>query len=131
MPKLIVVTPRGELINEDFDIITVKGEQGEIGILNNRLPIIMQISDGFVKATRDKKVKFIAITRGVLDNNDKSIVTVASEEAALGTTYDDALANLNQFKSELKLKNKQKNVDFTKAEKDLAKSIRDSKASEV
>ena len=68
MVKLIVVTPKGELINEDFQIVVAKGDQGEIGILENRLPIIVKISDGYVRAESDKKTVYVYVISGILDN---------------------------------------------------------------
>ena len=50
MVKLNLVTPKQELINDDFDIIVAKGDLGEVGILENRTQIIIKITDGYVKA---------------------------------------------------------------------------------
>jgi F0F1-type ATP synthase epsilon subunit len=52
MVKLIVVTPKGELVNDDFNIVVAKSDQGEVGILQNRLPIILKITDGFVRGEK-------------------------------------------------------------------------------
>jgi len=130
MLKLIIVTPKGEVINEEFDGITANGDQGEIGILENRLPIIIRISDGFVKAYKEKKTVFACINHGILDN-DHNVVTIVCNEACLGETLEEAKANLDKQRELIKSQNKQHNVDFATAEKDLAKAIKESKASEA
>ncbi len=130
MVKLIVVTPQGELVNEDFDSIIAKGDQGEVGILEDRLPIILRITDGYVKADKEKTSICVAISNGILDNND-SVVTVVSEEACLGNNYEEAKEKLEARRKEILSSNKKKKIDFVQAEKDLAKSIKDSKPSQI
>ena len=75
MVKLILVTPKQELINDDFDIIIAKGDLGEVGILENRTPIIIKITDGYVKAENDKGIIFAAVSNGILDNSN-SVVSI-------------------------------------------------------
>jgi F-type H+-transporting ATPase subunit epsilon len=130
MVKLIVVTPKGELINEDFQIVVAKGDQGEIGILENRLPIIVKISDGYVRAESDKKTVYVYVISGILDNVN-STVTIVAEEATLGDSIENAKANLMQRREDVKAYNRKTKIDSVQAEKDLAKHIKESKASQV
>lgn len=130
MVKLIVVTPKGEIINEDFDIVVAKSDQGEVGILQNRLPIILKITDGYVRAEKDKKTACVAISKGVLDNVN-SVVTVVAEEAALGESVEEAQTNLQDNRKKISMSNKINKIDLVNAEKELAKSIKESKASQA
>ncbi len=130
MVKLIVVTPKGELINDTYEMVVAKGDLGEVGILEDRLPIILRITNGFVKGVNDKKTIFAAISNGILDNSN-NVVTVVSEEAQLGDTYEDAYNLLIQTRENIKNSNRNKKIDFVEAEKELAKAIKDSKASQA
>lgn len=130
MVKLIVVTPKGELINDDFNIVVAKSDQGEVGILQNRLPIILKITDGFVRGEKEKETVCFAISKGVLDNVNNT-VTVVAEEACLGETVEEAKNNLQNQRDSLKLNNKLTKIDLMKAEKDLLQNIKESKASQV
>lgn len=130
MVKLIVVTPKGEIINDDFDIVVAKSDQGEVGILQNRLPIILKITDGYVRAEKDKKTVCVAVSKGVLDNVN-SVVTVVAEEASLGESVEEAKANLDENRKKISMSNKVNKIDLVNAEKELAKSIKESKASQV
>ena len=130
MVKLILVSPKGKLIDDSFEIVVAKGDLGEVGILENRTPIIIKITDGYVKATNDKETIYAAISNGILDNSN-SIITVVSEEASLGKTYEEAKNALNEAREKQKLANRAKKIDFVEAEKELAKAIKDAKASKL
>ncbi len=130
MVKLIIVTPKQELINDDFDIIIAKGDLGEVGILENRTPIIIKITDGYVKAENNKGIIFAAISNGILDNSN-NIVTVVAEEACIAPSYEEAKEKLEKIREEIRNSNKAKKIDFVEAEKELAKAIKESKASNI
>ena len=130
MVKLNLVTPKQELINDDFDIIVAKGDLGEVGILENRTPIIIKITDGYVKAGNDKGIIFAAVSNGILDNSN-SIVTVVAEEACTAATYEEAKEKLEKAREEIRNSNKAKKIDFVEAEKELAKAIKETKASKI
>ena len=130
MVKLILVTPKQELINDYFDIVVAKGDLGEVGILENRTPIIIKITDGYVKAENDKGIIFAAVSNGILDNSE-NVVTVVAEEACLGSTYEEAKDKLEKAREEIRNSNKAKKIDFVEAEKELAKAIKETKASHI
>ena len=130
MVKLILVTPKQELINDEFDMIVAKGDLGEVGILENRTPIIIKITDGYVKGESDKNTIYAAVSNGILDNSN-SVVTVVAEEACIGSTYEEAKEKLEKAREEIRNSNKTKKIDFVEAEKELAKAIKETKASQI
>ena len=69
MIKIIVATPKGELINKEVDSIVASGDTGQVGILTNRLPLLMKITRGFVKVN-DNEVQYVGIVNGVIDFKD-------------------------------------------------------------
>lgn len=130
MVKLVLVSPKNELINGEFDFVLAKGDLGEVGILENRSPIIIKITDGYIKATANDKNIFAVISNGILDNCD-SVVNVVAEEACLGDTLEEAKEKLEKMREEQKNSNRVKKIDFVEAEKELAKAIKESKASHI
>ena len=130
MVKLVLVSPKNELINGEFDFVLAKGDLGEVGILENRSPIIIKITDGYIKATSNDKNIFAVISNGILDNCD-SVVNVVAEEACLGDTLEEAKEKLEKMREEQKNSNRVKKIDFVEAEKELAKAIKESKASKI
>lgn len=133
MIKIIIATPKGELINQTVDSIVVNGDNGQLGILTNRLPVITKISNGFIKINYSEvnnDIKYASIINGVIDFQD-NVAMVVSQDAAIASTYEEAIGIINKRKEEIAKLNKQKNVDFVEAEKELFKNIKESKAAHI
>ncbi|MCI5939408.1 MAG: hypothetical protein SOU07_05990 [Bacilli bacterium] len=129
MIKIIIATPKGELINEDVDSIVVDGDNGQLGILTNRLPVITKISNGYIKIN-SSSVRFASIVNGVIDFQD-NVAMVISQDAAISNSYEEAKEIIRKRNEEINKANKQKNVDFVEAEKELFKNIKESKAGHI
>lgn len=129
MIKIIVATPKGELLNKDVESIVVSGDTGQIGILTNRIPLLTKITKGFVKVNSND-IEYVGILNGVIDFKD-NIATVIAQTAAIGTTEEDAFLKIKQNLDEIKRSNKQKTVDFVEAEKELMRNIKEMKAAHL
>ena len=55
MIKIIVATPKGELINKEVDSIVASGDTGQVGILTNRLPLLMKIASSNIGSISEIK----------------------------------------------------------------------------
>ena len=113
MIQIIVATPKGELLNKEVDSIVASGDTGQVGILTNRLPLLMKITKGFVKVNSDETL-YVGIVNGVIDFKD-NIATVIAQTAAIGTSEENAFEIIEKNDLLIKQSNKQKNVDFFKA----------------
>ena len=69
MIKIIVATPKGELLNKDVESIVISGDTGQLGVLQNRLPLLTKITKGFVKVNSND-VQYVGIVNGVIDFKD-------------------------------------------------------------
>ena len=125
--KIIVSTHQGQLYNEDVDYIVVHNQDGEFAIMKNCLPIISIISLGYIKLVRDKMEYYVVVINGVLEYND-NLINVLAGEAHIGETSESALTHLNAVRKERLEENKRKNVVNTEMERDLAESIKKSRA---
>ena len=101
MIKIIVATPKGELLNKDVDSIVASGDTGQVGILTNRLPLLMKITKGFVKVNSNE-TQYVGIVNGVIDFQD-NIATVIAQTAAIGTSEEDAFRIIEE--NDLLIKN--------------------------
>ena len=123
-----VVTPQGELYNENLDYVVVSSKMnGEFAIMKDHIPIISSVDIGYVKMVRDTKELYTVIINGVVEHNN-NIINVIAQEAHVGLSKDSALKHLNTVREERIRENKRRNVDFAKAERELKKSIKDAKA---
>lgn len=126
--KISVVTPHGELYNENIDYVVVSSKMnGEFAIMKDHIPIISSIDVGYVKMVRDDKELYTVIINGVVEHND-NIINVIAQEAHVGLSKDSALDHLNTVREERIKENKRRNVDFAKAERELKKNVKDAKA---
>lgn len=129
MIKVIVATPKGELLNKDVESIVISGDTGQLGVLQNRLPLLTKITKGFVKVN-DNNVIYVGIVNGVVDFKD-NVATVIAQHAAIGETEEAAHQAIEDNLNSIIKANKQKNVDFVEAEKELIKNIKDMKAAHI
>lgn len=129
--KISVVTPHGELYNENIDYVVVSSKMnGEFAIMTDHIPIISSIDIGYVKMVRDDKELFTVIINGVVEHSN-NIVNVIAQEAHVGLSKDSALDHLNTVREERIKENKRRNVDFAKAERELKKNVKDAQAGKL
>jgi len=129
--KISVVTPHGELYNEDIDYVVVSSKMnGEFAIMKDHIPIISSIDIGYVKMVRGEKELFTVVINGVVEHSE-NIINVIAQEAHVGLSKDSALDHLNTVREERLAENKRRNVDFAKAERELKKNLKEAKAGKV
>ncbi|RWX43470.1 F-type H+-transporting ATPase subunit epsilon [Candidatus Electrothrix aarhusensis] len=84
---LEVVTPHGQIVNEDVDIVTAPGVEGEFGVLAHHAPFLSAIKTGTLVFKQDKREKFLMVSSGFAEvSNNK--VTVLVETAEFGHDID-------------------------------------------
>jgi len=126
--KVFVVTPQGELYNEDVDYVVVTSKMnGEFAIMNGHIPIISTIDTGYVKMIKGEQQLFTVILNGVVEHQ-KNIINIIAQEAHVGLSKDSAMDHLNTVRHDRLEENKRRNVDFLKAERELKKNVKDAQA---
>jgi F-type H+-transporting ATPase subunit epsilon len=126
--KVSVVTPRGELYSEEVDYVVVTSKMnGEFAIMKNHIPIISTIDTGYVKMVRDEKELYTVVINGVVEFQS-NVCNVIAQEAHVGMNKVSAMDHLNTVREERIRENKRRNVDFLRAEQDLKKGVKESKA---
>lgn len=127
MLKLSIVTPSGTLYEGEVDYIVIDGNAGQMGILENHVPVVVPVKEGFLKHVIKEVESFFYLSGAILEQNH-NIITVIAQEASSGNSIEEAKKNFDDMRKKLKEENRQKLIDFTKLEKELAKSIKESKA---
>ena len=80
------------------------------------------------KIFRFAEVEFYYYLSGAILEQNKNVVTVIAQEAVNGSSIENAKENFEKERLNRKKDNQQKLIDFTKLEKDLAKSIKEMNA---
>ena len=103
--KLEITTPTGQVYSKDVDMVTLPGQEGEMGILPMHVPLIALLGDGEIIARRGNEEDRAACHRRLRrDHADRvAILTVyATERAAI----DEQKAEDARARAEARLKEK-------------------------
>lgn len=128
--KLSIVTPKGLSFEGEVDHIVVDGDNGQLAILKNHIPIVVSIRDGFVKHVIDNEELFYVIYGGLLEFND-NVATVIAQETVAGKTLEDAKKSLEEIRKNQKEANRKFSMDFSEMERDLALNLKKIQASKL
>jgi F-type H+-transporting ATPase subunit epsilon len=124
-----VITPQGVLYQETIDSVIVNSKNnGDFAVLNQHAPVISTIDVGYLTLMRGDTVMYTVIVQGSLEYQDDTL-TVIAQEAQIGLEKASAMAHLEEYRASRLELNRQRNIDFLKAEQELKKSIRDAQAS--
>lgn len=115
-----IATPNDSEISCDTDFVVARLDSGEMGFLINHTPVLGKITRDYIRY----KDTYVIVENAIVDFND-NILTVIAQNAEVGTSVSDAIKNLEEKKEKYLKESKRKLVDFTEAERDLAKSIKE------
>lgn len=124
MLKISVVSPSGIIFEGDARYVVVSGNNGQLGILKNHVPVVVPITRGFVKVEQEETTTYVVIANGVLEQSD-NVITVIAQEATLGADYEDASNKLIEMRKARKAENQKRMMDFVQMEMELKKNIKE------
>ena len=103
--KLEITTPTGQVYSKDVDMVTLPGQEGEMGILPMHVPLIALLGDGEIIARRGNEEDRLLVTGGCAEimPDRVAILTVnATDEAAI----DEVKAEAARARAEARLQEK-------------------------
>ena len=103
--KLEITTPTGQVYSKDVDMVTLPGQEGEMGILPMHGPLIALLGDGEIIARRGNEEDRLLVTGGCAEimPDRVAILTVnATDEAAI----DEVKAEAARARAEARLQEK-------------------------
>lgn len=126
--KIVVSTHQGVLYDETIDYVVVHDQDdGEYAIMENHIPVVSVMEEGFLKLVRGSDELFVIIISGILEFHD-NFCTVTVQEAQAGKTLESTKVHLAEIRKERLEKNRKESTDFTEKEKELREHIKRSKA---
>ncbi|MCK7488088.1 MAG: ATP synthase F1 subunit epsilon [Bacillus subtilis] len=129
--RISIVTPDGELYNEMVNAVIVASDNnGDYEILPGHLPIVSTIHMGYVKLFQGEYSVFVVIVNGIVEQH-KDEITVIAQDAYIGKTKEEAMANLTQIRAARIEDNKTRNIELALAEQELKKQIKLTGAGEL
>ena len=109
--RLSIVTPNGEIFNDDVKTVTLPGKEGEFGVLPGHSSLVSSLTVGVIVIEKVNSTEAVAINWGHVKVDEKSVDVLADGAIALTAGKDSEIA---------------KNIEAAKA---LVNSVKDSNIS--
>jgi F-type H+-transporting ATPase subunit epsilon len=117
-----VVTPDGPVYDADVEMVSVKAQSGELGILPGHIPMVAPLEIGVVRLKQGSSTGLVAVSCGFIEvRPDK--VTILAQAAETGASIDVARAEAAKKRAEERLNQKTDEIDFKRAELALQRAI--------
>ena len=119
-----VVSAEEQIFSGEAEFVALPGESGELGIYPMHTPLITRIRPGAVriKVPGRTEDEFVFVAGGILEVQPKG-VTVLADTAIRGADLDEAKAQDAKRKAEELMLNKDSQIDYAKAQAELAAAI--------
>lgn len=117
-----VVTPDGPVLENDFDMVSCKAENGELGIMPGHIPLVAPLSISAIRLKRESDVLQLAVNGGFLEVQPDKI-TILAQSAEKPGDIDIERAKSAQERAQQRLQSKQDNVDYHRAKSALRRAV--------
>lgn len=121
--KVSVVTPNGPVFEQDAEMISVRAQSGELGILPGHIPMVAPLQIGALRIKTAKETELVAISGGFVEVRPDA-VTVLAQSAEQSSDIDVNRALKAKERAEARLNNNKKDeIDFQRAELALKRAM--------
>ncbi|MGG6314490.1 F0F1 ATP synthase subunit epsilon [Paenibacillus macerans] len=121
---LEIVTPEHVVFSKEVDSLTVRGLEGELGILPGHIPLVTPLQVAPIVAKTGKDTTTIAVHGGFIEvQSDKVIVLAESAELPEEIDVERAIAARERAERRLAARNNQDRVDHRRAELALQRAV--------
>ena len=119
-----VVSAESSIFEGQAEFVALPGEAGELGIYPQHTPLITRIRPGAVriKLSGQTEEEFVFVAGGILEVQPNR-VTVLADTAIRGSDLDEAKAEAAKKAAEEALANRTGDIDYAKAQAELATAI--------
>ena len=91
--KLEIITPNGEIFNDNAISVTLPGEEGEFGVLAHHSSVSTLLEAGVVDIEKeDKTVESVLINWGVVHVDEQKVVVLVEGAVAIRGESESAIA---------------------------------------
>src|ERR1035438_3227106 len=103
--KLEVTTPTGQVYSKDVDMVTLPGQEGQMGILPMHVPVIALLGDGEIIARRGQEEDRLLVTGGCAEITQDRVAILTVFATDVGA-IDEKKAEEARARAEARLKEK-------------------------
>ena len=119
-----IVSAEEQIFSGLAEFVALPGEAGELGILPGHMPLMTRMKQGAVRVKRPDQAEeeLVFVAGGILEVQP-GLVTVLADTAIRGKDLDEAKALEAKRIAEEALKNQSTELDYAKAQAELAEAI--------
>lgn len=97
-----IVTPERRLLSQEFDMVTIPGIDGQMGILRGHVPLLSTLDIGEIVLHSGNETQFVAVSGGVVEvRPDKVTIMADTAERADEIDLERARVALETAKASL------------------------------
>lgn len=120
--KVNIVTPDGPVYEADMEMVSVRAESGELGILPGHIPTVAPLQTGAVRLKKDAGQEQVAVTGGFLEVRPDA-VNILAQAAETAEDIDVERAQAAKIRAEERLRKASEDIDLVRAELALKRAI--------
>lgn len=120
--KLQIVTPEGMAYNQNAEMITLPGVEGQLGILPEHVPIMTQLVPGEIIVQRDGRDEYLAVGQGLVEITGDH-VAILTDMAVAAESIDEAKAEEARQRAAARLREKLSAEEVASVNAAMARSL--------
>lgn len=113
--KVNIVTPDGPVYDADIEMVSVRAESGDLGILPGHIPTVAPLKIGAVRLKKDGQTELAAVSGGFLEVRPDQ-VTILAQAAETAESIDKERALAAKKRAEDRLNKRSDDTDIRRAE---------------
>jgi len=117
--QVLVATVEREVYRGEAEFLVAPGAAGELGIMPKHSPLISSLAAGELRITNGDNVDEVFVSGGFMEVQP-DMITILSDSAERASDIDEASAVEAERKAKEILETNQGDVDYAKAEAELA-----------
>jgi F-type H+-transporting ATPase subunit epsilon len=90
--KLSIVTPNGEIFNDDIKSVSLPGKEGEFGVLPHHSSLVSSLTVGVIEIEKKDSVVAVAINWGYVTVTEKSVDILVDQAIVLNADENSDIA---------------------------------------
>ncbi|OGI43703.1 MAG: F0F1 ATP synthase subunit epsilon [Candidatus Muproteobacteria bacterium RBG_16_64_11] len=118
-----IVSAEKEIYSGKAEMVFAPLVTGEVGVLPRHAPLLARMKAGEVRVRTDANEDLYFYVSGGLLEVQPYVVTVLADTALRAKDLDEAAALKAKERAEDALKNRQANIDYAKAQAELAEAV--------
>ncbi len=120
--SLKIITPSRNMFEGDVDMVIMRTQSGDVGILHGHQPMVTILDYGVLTIKNDEEEKNAAVLGGFAEISSEGM-SILTDAAEWSDEIDVVRAQQAKERAEQRLKNISDNIDITRAELALKRAM--------